>query len=330
MLLICYGTRPEWLKIKPIVEKLRVGEYTLLFTGQHRQLTNGMPFDIQVKISDEGRNRLDDIVAQVLSQFPDGHNSVLVQGDTASAFACALAGFHRGMNVVHLEAGLRTNDIQNPYPEEAYRQMISRITTHHLCPTEQASNNLTIDNVVSDNRYVIGNTSLDNIVTYKHRVIDQQKVLVTLHRRENHDIIDKWFTAINELAHQHTDLEFVLPIHPNPNVMKWKDLLTHVRVVNPLEHKDLLNVMCATSLIITDSGGIQEEASFLGKKVIVARETTERMEGVVSGHLFLCKSPDILKDMFTSVLDLPSPTNPCPFGDGHSADRAISIIRGLM
>jgi UDP-N-acetylglucosamine 2-epimerase (non-hydrolysing) len=330
MILICYGTRPEWLKIKPIIDKLERSDYSLLFTGQHDELAVDSRWDSRLYIPTHANNRLDSIVATVMQQFPNGFNAVLVQGDTASAFACALAAFHRGMHIVHLEAGLRTYDVKNPYPEEAYRQMISRIATHHLCPTNVSKFNLKDENVSTDHAYVVGNTSLDNIVDYRDKVTDGNTVLVTLHRRENHDIIKDWFVAIDILAQQNPNLDFVLPIHPNPNVMKWKNLLQHVRVVDPLNHMELLDILCKSTLVISDSGGIQEEASFLGKKVIVARHTTERPEGIISGHLFLCKDPSILQEMFERVLTLPTPTTPCPFGDGYAAEKVVPILRGLL
>lgn len=326
MLLICFGTRPEWLKIKPIVKLLERKTYRLLFTGQHTELLNDMDVDYRIQISSNG-NRLDAIVANTLLQFPDGDfDSVLVQGDTASAYACALAAFHRSLKIYHLEAGLRTHDLRNPFPEEAYRQMISRITDIHLCPTELSQQYLSQERV-NGRHIVVGNTSLDNLHEYRDKVVDDKKVLVTLHRRENHNTIEHWFSTINELAKQHSELEFILPIHPNPNVLKWKSILTNVKVVDPMEHHDLLSLMSVCSLIITDSGGIQEEASFLGKKAIVCRTSTERMEGVFSGHLFLCKTPDTLHEIFEDVLTRTPSTQECPFGDGYSAAKIINTLQ---
>lgn len=327
MLLICYGTRPEWLKIKPIIEKLNRDEYTLLFTGQH-YLVKDEKYDIALPMVD-GNNRLDSVVSVILQNFPDGYDSVLVQGDTASTFACAIAAYHRGMKIYYLEAGLRTFDTKEPYPEEGYRQMISRISNINFCPTEMSETNLFDEGCLGRN-YIVGNTSLDNLVGYKDRVTKTNKVLVTLHRRENHEQMDKWFTSLNDLASQYPDLQFILPIHPNPNVMKWKHLLTNVTVVPPMEHEKILNVMVECSVIITDSGGIQEEASFLDKKVVVCRSKTERPEGIISGHLFLCGTPDKLHSTFTEVYEGDSRTAPyCPFGDGYSAQRVVDIIRGV-
>jgi UDP-N-acetylglucosamine 2-epimerase (non-hydrolysing) len=327
MLLICFGTRPEWLKIKPIVNLLNKDEYKLLFTGQHKELLKEIDFDERLYIT-EGRNRLDNIVSDILKQFPDGNDSVLVQGDTASAFACALAAFHRGMKIYYLEAGLRTYNLKEPYPEEGYRQMIARISDVNFCPTEFSETNLFEECVLGTN-YIVGNTSLDNLLDYKDRVIDGKKVLVTLHRRENHEDMHLWFSAIYNLSLEHPELEFIVPIHPNPNVIKWKGLLNNnnIKVVPPMEHKDLLDVMVECSMIITDSGGIQEEATFLDKKVVVCRNKTERPEGIISRHLFLCGEPDKLKDTFNKVLLDDSKRGGCIFGDGHSSEKIVKILR---
>ncbi len=268
-ILICFGTRPEWLKVKPLLETL--DNYQLLFTGQHVNLLKDVCTDYKIKIN-ENKNRLDQLVSDCLLQFPDGDfDAVLIQGDTASAFACALAAFHRGKKIYYLEAGLMTYDLNHPYPEEGYRQMISRISDVNLCPTTLSKDNL-IHELVKGESYVVGNTVLDNLLPYKEKCEYNNKILVTLHRRENHELIDSWFKEINLLAKNNTDLEFLLPIHPNPNVEKHKHLLTHVNVLNPLPHAMLLDILVKCKLVVSDSGGIQEEGSFLNKKVIVCKE----------------------------------------------------------
>ena len=164
-ILICFGTRPEWLKVKPLLKIL--DDYHLLFTGQHFDLLKDIPTDYKIKIN-KNKNRLDQLVSDCLLQFPDGDfDSVLIQGDTASAFACALAAFHRGKKI-YLEAGLRTYDLDHPYPEEGYRQMISRISDVNLCPTTLSKDNLTHE-LVKGESYVVGNTVLDNLLPYKEK-----------------------------------------------------------------------------------------------------------------------------------------------------------------
>jgi len=330
MILVCFGTRPEWLKIKPVLDLLDRGEYKLLFTGQHTSLVDSVDFDYTIYVGTSA-DRLNQVIADCLSQFPptEGVKAILVQGDTASAYGCALAGFNRRIPVVHLEAGLRSFSLDHPYPEEGYRQMISRIATVNLAPTDLSKTNLTLEGVLGSN-VVVGNTVLDNLVNRNFKPTYQNKVLVTLHRRENHFMIKQWFSEIEKLAQRYPDLEFILPIHPNPNVHAHKGLLTKVKVVEPLPHEELLSILANCRLVISDSGGIQEEASFLGKKVIVCRNFTERPEGIGSGHLHMCTSPDLIGGMFDSLINDYKINTPCPYGDGHSAPRVVERLRLLV
>ena len=309
------------MKIKPLLPHL---DCKLLFTGQHTELLSDIVFDYKIKIEEEG-NRLDQVISSCLSQFPDDVeiDSVLVQGDTASAFACALAAFNRKIKVIHLEAGLRTYDLDNPYPEEGYRQMISRITNIHLCPTELSKSRV-LNECVGGVIEVVGNTVLDNIVEHKDDVTYENIVLVTLHRRENHAKINEWFSEINKLAVENTNYRFILPIHPNPNVIKHRNLLSNVEVIDPLNHEDLISVLKTCALTITDSGGIQEEATFLNKKSIVCRSTTERPEAIE--HLLLCSEPNKLKDLFKTVIDSPIINSECPYGDGRAAEKIKKVL----
>jgi UDP-N-acetylglucosamine 2-epimerase (non-hydrolysing) len=329
-MLICFGTRPEWLKIKPLIKVLDT--YQLLFTGQHHDLLpqllyNNIKIDHKIIISD-CHNRLDQIISDCLCQFPDSDfNSVLVQGDTASAFACALAGFHRNKKIYYLEAGLRTYDLDHPFPEEGYRQMISRLADVNFCPTDLSKENL-VNEKVKGKCYTVGNTILDNLLSYKEKCEYGNKILVTLHRRENHYWMDKWFIEINNLAKDNPELEFILPIHPNPSVYKHKHLLSHVNVIDPLPYSKLLDILVKCKLVISDSGGIQEEASFLRKKVIVCRKVTERVEtlGITS---FLCKTPEELSGMFQQINNdyIVNVAHPCPYGDGTASKQICEIFR---
>tara|TARA_R110000796_G_scaffold161094_1_gene277852 strand:+ start:1503 stop:2489 length:987 start_codon:yes stop_codon:yes gene_type:complete len=321
--LLCFGTRPEWLKIKPLVKIL--GEYKLLFTGQHVDLLKEIKADYQIKIKNND-NRLDQIVSDCLLQFPDDdYDGVLVQGDTASAFACALAAFHRNKKIFYLESGLRTYDLNHPYPEEGYRQMISRLSDVNFCPTDISRNNL-VNELTKGDSYIVGNTVLDNLIEYKERCEYTDKVLVTLHRRENHKLIPDWFKEINKLAKDNPALEFILPLHPNPNVLAYKYLLPDINVVDPLPHKMLLDILVKSKLVISDSGGLQEEGSFLNKKVIVCRQTTERPEGKESGHLVMCRSPNELSGIFNSLIYNFKVDSHCPYGDGGSAEKIKKIL----
>ena len=326
MILLCFGTRPEWLKIQPLIKVL--DNYQLLFTGQHPDLLKNLKADYKITIRDNP-NRLDQLISDCLLQFPKGKfNSVLIQGDTASAFACAVAAFNRKKKIYYLEAGLRSYDLNHPYPEEGYRQMIARLADVNFCPTDLSKENL-VNEKVKGECNVVGNTVLDNLLPYKDKCEYTNKVLVTLHRRENHYQMDKWFIEVDKLAKNNPNLDFILPLHPNPNVQKHKHLLTHVKIVEPLPHDDLLEILVKCKLVISDSGGLQEEGSFFNKKVIVCRETTERPEGIETGHLYLCPSPDKLNKMFGKLINNHYINNICPYGDGHSSKKILKILNIL-
>lgn len=323
MILICFGTRPEWLKIKPLLNLL--DNYQLLFTGQHPDLLKNINVDYEITIQ-ENTHRLDQLISDCLLQFPEGKfNSVLVQGDTASAFACAVAAFNRNKKIYYLESGLRSYNLDHPYPEEGYRQMISRLADINFCPTELSNKNL-IDEKVKGDCYVVGNTVLDNLLMYKNQCEYSNKILITLHRRENHHLICDWFKSLNQLAIDNPELDFILPIHPNPNVQKHKHLLTEIKLINPLPHTELLNILVKCKFLITDSGGLQEEGSFFNKKVIVCRQTTERPEAIKTGHLHLCHNPHNLLSVFEKINHNYIINSECPYGDGHSSIKIKNII----
>lgn len=329
--LLTYGTRPEYIKIKPLIlEMKKCGlQFKVLFTGQHKDIANG-DYDFKLEMKDLGPNRLDSVIGNLMNlpeAIFDGVKYVLVQGDTTSVVGLALAALHRKLKVIHLEAGLRTFDNENPYPEENNRRIVSTIASIHLCPTESNAINLYKESVL-DNVYVVGNTVLDNLVDYKARCKYTNKVLVTLHRRENHENIAEWFTQINELAKQYRELQFILPIHPNPNVIKHRDILTDVTVVDPMGHEDLLELLVKCMLVITDSGGIQEECSFFNKKCLVCRKVTERPEsvGVTS---FLIETPDKLMEIFDFHLKNHYIESESPYGDGQASIKICEIFKEL-
>jgi len=330
MILICFGTRPEWLKVKPLIDKL---DCKLLFTGQHQDLLDEVITDYRLYPNSRNHNfshnRLNAVIEDCLSQFPSydiaKFDYVLVQGDTATAFGCALAAFNLKAKVIHLEAGLRTRDLDNPYPEEGYRQMISRIASVNLCPTQLSEENLKNEGVT--NTHVVGNTVLDNLAKYKGAKGYDNRVLVTLHRRENHPLMDQWFRELDSIAKMYQDdLQFILPIHPNPNVLKHKHLLHHVAVIDPLNHDQMMEILANCKFCITDSGGIQEEASFFGKRCIVCRKNTERQEAIISKHVVLCKSPANLLTEVMSMMSDYEISNPCPFGEGDSSLKIKNIL----
>ena len=328
MLLLTYGTRPEYIKIKPLIDKLNLNNvnYKILFTGQHKDIVN-QDSDYVLNFKEYSENRLNNILMNCLSIPDEWFNDieyVLVQGDTTSVLGISLSAFHRKIKVIHLESGLRTYDLENPYPEELNRQIVSRISDINFCPTEQNYSNLLNEQVIGKS-FVVGNTVLDNLLQYKERCEYTNKILITLHRRENHDLIHEWFYVINELSKEYPQYEFILPIHPNPNVSKHKHLLTNVKVINPLSHEELIEVLIKCSLVITDSGGLQEECSFFNKKCLVCRNTTERQESLDKSS-FLINSPENLKSEFDNHLKNKKINYICPYGEGNSSDKIVKII----
>lgn len=327
MILIAYGTRPEYIKISPLLKLLPKEKYKTLFTGQHTDIISNSSFDYKIEIPNAD-NRLDSIVQSCLNKnfIFDGISHVLIQGDTTSAFAVALAAFHRKIKIIHLEAGLRSYDRENPYPEEANRVMISAITDYHLCPTEYNKKNLDEEKSVSGRKFVVGNTGLDGLVEIKKQAKFLNNVLITLHRRENHDKITDWFYKVDELAKRYGNYNFILPIHPNPNVKQHAGMLKYVKVVEPMNHAELTKFLSSCAIVISDSGGIQEECSFFGKKVLVCRKVTERPESL--GKTSFLVDLTNIKDIFDIHIKNPYPSDKeCPYGDGNSAEKIIKIFQ---
>lgn len=337
MILISYGTRPEYIKLKSIFSEFdKEGiKYMTLFTGQHEDLLNEHTPTISLHIDSTNstkvfNNRLNDIVSSILKSnifnaFDVPITYVMVMGDTTSAMAVALSAFHHGIKVIHLEAGLRTYDNMNPYPEEINRRIISQIASIHLCPTKLNYQNLINEHVDTSDAYVVGNTVIDNLLSYKDKCEYTNKVLVTLHRRENHEIIREWFTVINNIAKRYPELEFILPIHPNPRVLVHKDVLTNVNVIKPLPYEEMLNLLVKTKLVITDSGGLQEECSFFNKRCLVCRKTTERPEAIGFSNVMI-ETPLLLSLFFDKYINDYNIDYFCPFGDGHAAENIVKIL----
>jgi UDP-N-acetylglucosamine 2-epimerase (non-hydrolysing) len=333
MILLAYGTRPEYIKLKSLIHVFDINnfKYKRLFTGQHNNLVDFDDYDWRIEIIN-GENRLDSIVQSIMNKLNSlikrqGITHILVQGDTTSAIAVALAAFHRGIKVIHLEAGLRTYDKENPYPEEINRRLISQIADIHLCPTKQAQKNL-INEKIYNESYVVGNTIIDNLLPYKDKCKYADRILITLHRRENHHWMDKWFIELDLLAKQYPEFTFILPIHPNPNVQKYKHLLENVVIIDPLPYEKMLDLLTMSRLVITDSGGLQEECSFFNKKCLVCRKVTERPEAVGQSS-FMVESPEILNEIFIRHIDDYEINYDCPYGDGHSAEKIMKILKNM-
>jgi len=330
MLGIAFGTRPEFLKLKPIIKKFE-GKipFKIIFTGQHEHLIDNLDYDVvQLQITD-GINRLDSVVSSLMNlDCLDDLDFIMIQGDTTSVLSLALASFHRKIKVIHLEAGLRTYDFENPYPEEMNRQLVSRIADIHLCPTELDKEHL-LNERVRGQMYVVGNTVLDNLIDLVPSY--NNEILITMHRRENHQIIPEWFSEFESLANTNLDLNFVLLSHPNPNVQSHLHRLKTVQVIAPLPHKELIQKLKGCRFIITDSGGLQEESCFLNKKSIVCRHKTERTAGVGTWST-LCPEPGDLKSIFNKIKVDHKPQSglTCPYGDGKSSQKIYNILSGVL
>tara|TARA_B100000676_G_C18018863_1_gene811320 strand:+ start:126 stop:1157 length:1032 start_codon:yes stop_codon:yes gene_type:complete len=335
MIGIAFGTRPEWIKIKPVCQELsrRSVPFTIIFTGQHKdlvteenllQLGANSVRTIVLPSTSPKMSRLDSIASGILTEdFTEGLSSVMVQGDTTSAFSVALAAFHRGIPVIHLEAGLRTYDLQQPFPEEANRQMISSIASLHLCPTDLAKENLLKEGRSKQSKIVVtGNTALDNIRNI--RPTNNKSVLVTMHRRENHKDMKDWLLNIDTLAKNKPDYHFLIPLHPNPNVTKHRSVLKHVEVVEPMTHPELVRFLASCDYVITDSGGVQEESSFFRKPCVVCRRETERKEGL-DNFSILCREPSSLARVFEESKKLKM-IGPSPYGDGHASEKVVEEL----
>lgn len=357
--MLVFGTRPEAIKMCPLVQELRKrsGIKTVVcVTGQHRQMLDQvleifevMP-DYDLSVMKE-KQTLFDVTAGILLKIRETLEEcepdlVLVHGDTSTTFATALACFYLKIPVGHVEAGLRTGNIYSPFPEEFNRQAVSLISRYHFAPTETARENLLQEGKAENTIFVTGNTAIDALKTtvrkdYRHPDLDwasgSRLILVTAHRRENlGEPMKHMFRAIRRVCREQEDIKVIYPVHMNPAVRKIADEILgkeeKIRMIEPLDVLDFHNFMARSYLILTDSGGIQEEAPSLGKPVLVMRDTTERPEGIEAGTLKLVGTDEerIYKE-FTKLLDdqsayevMAQASN--PYGDGHACERIADII----
>ena len=352
MLLIALGTRPELLKIEPLLKywkSIGYNDFRIWLSYQHEELckqlyknwefkeyiiqhpfiTYNSNFNVKDYSLDSEYNRLDNIVFGQLieSNLVFEYNKakyILVQGDTATAFACALSAFHRKIPIIHLEAGLRSYDNENPYPEEFYRRSISMMSSINLCPTRQNMVRLLSENVPGK-CFVVGNTIIDPIKNIES--LFENKILITMHRRENLSEIKYWFECIDSIAESFKDYEFILPIHKNPEIYKLKDSFKYVKCVEPMEHDKFIDTLRRCKYVITDSGGVAEEATWFGKRIFLCRQRTERPEG--EQFYIWCKDTNQLRRNFMEYMAYNVKTNlkvTCPFGDGNSSEKITNIL----
>lgn len=354
-----FGTRPEAIKMCPLVKELqsrKTLETSLCVTGQHRQMLDQVLNAFQVtpdydlSIMKE-RQTLFDVTVNILERIgatldeakPD---VVLVHGDTSTTFATALACYYKQIPVGHVEAGLRTYNIYSPYPEEFNRQAVGVVAKYHFAPTTLARDNLLREGKTPESVYVTGNTAIDALKTtvrenYTHPDLEwaagRRLILITAHRRENlGEPMRHMFRAIRRIIDEHDDVRAIYPIHMNPAVRQTaaEELggCDRIRIVEPLEVLDFHNFMARSYMILTDSGGIQEEAPALGKPVLVMRDTTERPEGVAAGTLRLVGTDEAtIYDNFKELLESPAAYEKMaravnPYGDGAACGRICDVL----
>lgn len=364
--MVVYGTRPEAIKLAPVVRELRASEDlepVVVVTGQHREMLDqvnsffGIEPDVDLDLMSHGSS-VSSIARRVLAAMEDllveqAPDAVVVQGDTTSAFAASLASFLAGVPVVHVEAGLRTGDLASPFPEEANRRLTAVVTRLHLAPTSTARANLEREGIDPATIVVTGNTVVDAL----HWAVEQPAehtdprvaglgeqrglVLVTTHRRESWgDRMVAAMSGLGDVARAHPELDFLLPLHRNRVV---REAVTaslgerpNVLLTEPLAYAEFAHVMKRSLLIVTDSGGVQEEAPSLGKPVLVLRDTTERPEGVDAGTVRLVGTErDVVRreverlltdtDAYTAMARAVN-----PYGDGRAAARSVEAIRSVL
>ena len=359
-ILIVFGTRPEAIKMCPLVKELKKRsssfKTSVCVTGQHRQMLDSVlqvfsvtpDFDLSVM---QQNQTLFDITAAVLIKIrhiieevsPD---VILVHGDTTTSFSAALAAFYMQIPVGHVEAGLRTNNLYSPFPEEFNRQAVDIVSQYYFAPTSKAKSNLINEGKDTRKIFVTGNTGIDALSTtikddYHHSELEWAKghrlVLLTAHRRENlGESMHHMFRAIRRVVEEHSDVRVLYPIHLNPEVRRIANSeLTgckNIRLIDPLDVLDFHNILSRCHIVLTDSGGIQEEAPSLGKPVLVMRDTTERPEGVAAGTLKLVGTSEeaiyrecsMLLDNQDAYEKMAYASN--PYGDGHACVRIADAL----
>lgn len=366
-ILCCYGTRPEFIKIAPVVLALKnyLQLKTLLMcSGQHKELLKGMDhifglvnnYDLRIRAKIGANDDLSLLGSHLISAFSKKleelkPSAVVVQGDAASTFCAALAAFHQRVPIFYIEAGLRTYDLSQPFPEEGYRQMLSRIATVCFAPTEISRQNLICERITKSKIRVVGNTVIDALMKIKHSIPAHKKtqllkrripelkkirgrklVVVELHRRENYGVpLIQILTALLEIQTKHPDYFFVFSTHPSPNikpvVSKFLEGKEGFLIIPPPSYLTFIALLEQAVLVITDSGGLQEETPMFGIPLMVVREKTERVEGLKEGWSILVGSDkaSILRS-FESLKKWQKPTGENPYGDGKTADRIAKSI----
>lgn len=354
-----FGTRPEAIKMAPLVKELKSRDEIdciVCVTAQHRQMLDQVlkAFEIEpdydLNIMQQGQS-LSDITARALKGLEDVIKNVmpdivLVHGDTTTTFAGALAAYYSQVDVGHVEAGLRTWNKYSPFPEEMNRQMVGVIADMHFAPTENSKNSLLNEGKKQENIYVTGNTAIDALSTtvkpdYTNSILewakDSRLIMITAHRRENlGEPMRGMFKAIKRIIEEYPDVKAVYPVHLNPKVREVANEVLgdedRIKLIDPLEVIDFHNFLSRSYLILTDSGGIQEEAPSLGKPVLVLRDTTERPEGIKAGTLKLAGTDEetiyrLTKELLDDKKEYEKMSKASnPYGDGQASKRIADAI----
>ncbi len=349
------GTRPEVIKMMPVMKefKKKAMPFYYLHTGQHTDIAEpifdifGIRPDINLSIMKE-KQSLDDITSAVLAGAgkiidKDKYDAVIVHGDTTTSVSAALAAFYRKIPVAHVEAGLRSGNLYSPWPEEMNRIITDKITSFHFAPTENNKENLLKESISEKSIHVTGNTVIDAVkyIAGKEKKEKKNQVLITAHRRENFGIrMEHMFNAIKFLAEKYSGYNFIIPVHPNPNVRnevnKILSGIDNIELKEPMSYPDFIKTMSESFLIMTDSGGIQEEAPFFNIPVIVMREETERNEGVKAGTLILAgtESENIIESaekLFNDSNFYSKVANSVnPYGDGKASERIAFALEEIF
>ncbi|WP_302823475.1 non-hydrolyzing UDP-N-acetylglucosamine 2-epimerase [Eubacterium callanderi] len=362
-IMLVFGTRPEAIKMCPLVNELKSKknfQTMVCVTGQHRQMLDQVlnifkvtpDYDLSIM---KNRQTLFDVTTNILSEIKkvlerEKPDIVLVHGDTSTTFATALASYYLQISVGHVEAGLRTHNIFSPYPEEFNRQAVSIISEYNFAPTELSRQNLLNEGKSMDTIYVTGNTAIDALRTtvqndYSHPYLEwlnnSRLILITAHRRENFgDPMKHMFKAIKRVMDEHPDVKAIYPIHMNPVIRETAENIlggdSRIRIVEPLDVIDFHNFLNKSYMVLTDSGGIQEEAPSLGKPVLVMRDTTERPEGIKAGTLKLVgteeeniyKNFKILLECNDEYERMSKANN--PYGDGDASKKIVKILEEVL
>ena len=359
-IMLVFGTRPEAIKMCPLVKELKTRkglETVVCVTGQHRQMldsvlkTFGVEPDYDLSIMKD-KQTLFDVTVSILEKIKpvlekEKPDTVLVHGDTTTTFASALACYYLGIKVGHVEAGLRTYDIHSPFPEEFNRQAVGIVSEYNFAPTETARENLLREGKKKETVFVTGNTAIDALRTtvradYSNKWLDWaadgRLIMITAHRRENlGEPMHHMFRAIRRIVEEHPDIRAIYPIHMNPVVREAADAelggCEHIKIIEPLDVVDFHNFLAHSYMILTDSGGIQEEAPSLGKPVLVLRRETERPEAIEAGTVKLAgvEQANIVKlarelfDDKDAYAKMAHAVN--PYGDGKTSQRIVRAIK---